>query len=206
MKVGGLTETVDVLGESPLVDVTSSATDNKPVAGHPVQLPDPLRQRRDRAAQLRCPASTTSRPTAATPIVRQRAPDRRRRHPRPLRRHGLDLLQLQHRRGGAGGRRRRARRVRSVLGRRDQHRHQVGRQPLLGPVRRHLHERRPGRQQHQPTRSRSRTHAQRPRQDDAAARHHHPALGPIIKDKLFFFASAQRYHLEQDPSGPRHAA
>ncbi len=28
MKVGGLTETVDVLGESPLVDVTSSATDN----------------------------------------------------------------------------------------------------------------------------------------------------------------------------------
>lgn len=29
MKVGGLSETVDVLGESPLVDVTSSATDNK---------------------------------------------------------------------------------------------------------------------------------------------------------------------------------
>ena len=28
MKVGGLTETVDVLGESPLVDVTSSSTDN----------------------------------------------------------------------------------------------------------------------------------------------------------------------------------
>ena len=26
--------------------------------------------------------------------------------------------------------------------------------------------------------------------------------GPIIKDKLFFFMSAQRYHLKQDPSGP----
>jgi hypothetical protein len=27
--------------------------------------------------------------------------------------------------------------------------------------------------------------------------------GPIIRDKLFFFASAQRYHLEYDPFGPR---
>jgi hypothetical protein len=26
--------------------------------------------------------------------------------------------------------------------------------------------------------------------------------GPIIKDKLFFFLSAQRYHLQQNPSGP----
>jgi hypothetical protein len=27
--------------------------------------------------------------------------------------------------------------------------------------------------------------------------------GPIRKDKLFFFASAQRYHVERDPNGPR---
>src|SRR5262249_3283635 len=27
--------------------------------------------------------------------------------------------------------------------------------------------------------------------------------GPIIKDKLFFFASAQRYQNDQDPIGPR---
>jgi len=27
--------------------------------------------------------------------------------------------------------------------------------------------------------------------------------GPIIKDKLFFFVSAQRYHLQTDPTGPR---
>ena len=27
--------------------------------------------------------------------------------------------------------------------------------------------------------------------------------GPLIKDKLFFFVSAQRYHLQTDPTGPR---
>ncbi len=30
--------------------------------------------------------------------------------------------------------------------------------------------------------------------------------GPLVKDKLFFFLSAQRYHKEEDPTGPRHAS
>ena len=117
LKVGGKEESIEVLGESPVVDVTSSATNNNLSQDLLFNIPDPLRERRDRPAQLRCPASTTAPPTAATP-VRQRAADRRRGHARPVRRHGLDLLQLQHRPGSAGPGHRRTRRVRRLHGRR----------------------------------------------------------------------------------------
>ena len=61
----------------------------------------------------------------------QLAADRRRRHPRPERRHRLDLLQLQHRRGVPVPGARRAGRIRRLHRRGGQHHHQVGRQPLL---------------------------------------------------------------------------
>ncbi len=62
--------------------------------------------------------------------LRQRAADRRRRHARPERRHGLDLLQLQHRRGIPVPGPRRAGGIRRLHRRGRQHDHQVGRQPL----------------------------------------------------------------------------
>ena len=62
-----MSETVDVLGESPLVDVTSSATDNNLSQDILFNFPIRYGNVATDAAQQRCPASTPSRRTAATP-------------------------------------------------------------------------------------------------------------------------------------------
>ena len=83
--VGGVTETVDVVGESPVVDVTSSSTDNtlsqdmlfnlpirpdNAATGH-AQLPprhqQRLRLRRQRGLRQRASSSTASTPATPTP-------------------------------------------------------------------------------------------------------------------------------------------
>ena len=50
--VGGVTETVDVVGESPVVDASSSSTDNALSQDMLLQPADPAHERRDRHAQL----------------------------------------------------------------------------------------------------------------------------------------------------------
>ena len=58
--VGGLTESVDVVGESPVVDVCLERHRQHALPGHAVQPADPAHQRRDRACSTTCPASTTA--------------------------------------------------------------------------------------------------------------------------------------------------
>ena len=70
---------------------------------------------------------------------------------------------------------RRPGRVRLVPGRGGQHHHEVGREPLLRPVRRLLHEGQPPGQQHQPGDHRRQPLAGRPRQGPTAAGPHRPA-------------------------------
>ncbi len=163
MKVGGLSESVDVLGESPLVDVTSSSTDNSLT--------------RTSCSTSRS-ATATSRPALLNnlPGVNgQSAYGGDASSGNALLIDGVDtrdpsggtawtfynfniVEEVQAVGIGAPGR------VRRLLRRGDQHPHQVGRQPLLGPVRRHLHERAAWRATTSATRSSGRT----PRSADPA--------------------------------------
>ena len=157
LKVGGLTETVDVVGESPVVDITSSATDNN-------ALPGP-------ALQHARSATATPRPTCSTTLpginngsayggdadsgnallidgVDTRDPDGR---------HGLDLLQLQHRRGGPGRRPRRPAEYGSFTGAVVNTITKSGGNRYAGLFDVNYTNERPRRQQHRATRSRRRT-------------------------------------------------
>ena len=62
-----MSESVDVLGESPLVDVSSSSTDNALNQDMLFNLPIRYGNVATTLLNYACPASTTSRPTAATP-------------------------------------------------------------------------------------------------------------------------------------------
>ena len=146
LKVGGLTESLVVVGEAPVVDTTSSATNNQLSPGPALQHADPPGQHRHQPAELR-PRHQRQRGLRRRRQLGQRPADRRRGHPRSFGRHGLDLLQLQHRGGGAVHGHRRPRGVRRLHRRHREHHHQVGRQPVLGPVRRDLHEEQPRQQE-----------------------------------------------------------
>ena len=113
LKVGGMSETLDVVGEAPVVDTTSSATNNAALAGPALQHAHPPGQHRDQPPELR-PRHQRQRRLRRRRRLRQRPPHRRRGHPRSFGRHGLDLLQLQHRGGGAVHRHRRSRGVRRL--------------------------------------------------------------------------------------------
>ncbi len=70
--VGAMTESVDVVGEAPVVDATLERDREQPLAGHAVQPADPADERRHGPAQLPARASTTARPSAATPTTATR--------------------------------------------------------------------------------------------------------------------------------------
>ena len=114
----------------------------------------------------------------------------------------VDLLQLQRRRGIPVPGPRRAGGIRRLHRRGGQHDHQVGRQPVQRPVRLLRHEQEPGQQQ----RHRRRSSTANPTLADPAKTTKYADIttqfgGPIKQNKLFFFASAQRFLLETDPTG-----
>ena len=140
MKVGGLTETVYVPGDSPLVDVTSSSTDNGlnqyllfnfpirygNVAGQPAQQPAGYRQ----PVGLRRRMSSSGN---ALLIHGVDTPDPSGRTPWTF--YNFNIVEEVQAIGiGAPGR------VRGVLRRGDEYAHQVRRQPRLGSLRRHVHQ------------------------------------------------------------------
>ena len=132
MKVGGLAENVTVVGDTPVVDVKSSATET--TISQSLLFSAPITRTAINVHQLR------ARHQQQLGVRRRRrlgqlAPDRRRRHARSGGRHRLDLLQLQHGRGVPVPGPRRAGGVRRLHRRGRQHDHQVGRQPVLRPVR-----------------------------------------------------------------------
>ena len=135
----------------------------------------------------------------------QRAAARRRRHPRPRGRLGLDLLQLQHRRGGPGERPRRPRRVRRLHRRGGQHRSPSrAATATRGLFDVYYTNEQPRGRQRQPTRSSRRTPRWRTRPRPTSGSTSPPSsAGPIVKDKLFFFLSAQRYHRDAGPDRAR---
>ena len=154
--VGGKTENIEVIGEAPMIDATSSSTDNSLSQDMLFNLPIRPDERRDRHAEL--PAGHQQRLGLRRQLrLRERAADRRRRHARPRRRLVLGVLQLQPDGRGPGRRPGRQRRVRLVHGRRREHDHEVGRQPLHGPVRRLLDEGLALERQHQARSTCSRT-------------------------------------------------
>ena len=124
-----MSETLDVIGEAPVVDTTSSATNNQ--LSQDLLFNMPIPRTGDQPAELR-PRHQRQLGLRRRRQLRQRAAHRRRGHPRSLGRHGLDLLQLQHRRGGPVHGHRRPRGVRRLHGRDREHHHQVGRQPVRG--------------------------------------------------------------------------
>jgi hypothetical protein len=66
LKVGGVTETIDVVGEAPVVDTASSATNNN--LSQDLLFNMPIRQGNTATNLLNfTPASTTARPSAAMP-------------------------------------------------------------------------------------------------------------------------------------------
>ena len=126
---------------------------HQPVAGPPVQHAARLRQHGNVDHGLLA-GHQQRRGVRVGGRLRQRAHARRRGHTRPGPGRGVDVLQLQHRRRGPGRRPRSARGVRRLHRRGGQLDHQVGRQPLLLPDRREVHERRASRAT---TRARSRS-------------------------------------------------
>ena len=127
--VGGVTETVEVVGESPVVD-RLERDQQRSVPGNALQPADPstnvatdlldflpgIHQGSaygDNATTANACSSTASRPATPSGLL-------------------LGLLQLQPDGGGPGGRPRRPRRIRLLHRRGRQHHHQVGWQPFTG--------------------------------------------------------------------------
>ena len=170
MKVGGLAENVTVVGDyagrgrqeqrDRDDDLAVAALQR---ADHPDRdQRDQLRARREQQLGVRWRRR-----------LGQLAPDRRRRHARSERRHGLDLLQLQHGRGVPVPGPWRAGRIRRLHRRGGQHHHEVRRQPVLRAVRLLRHAARASAATTSPRRSPRRTPAspiRRPRRNTPTSR------------------------------------
>ena len=156
---------------------------------------------RDQRAQLRARHQQQLRLRRRRGL-RQRAAHRRRRYARPERRHRLDVLQLQHGRGVPVPGARRAGGIRRLHRRGGQHHHQVGRQPLLRPVRLLRHQLEPGQQQRlrddRGGRTRTSPIRRRPRSTPTSRP---SSAGRSSRTSCSSSCSAQRFLLETDPSG-----
>ena len=130
LSVASVSETVQVTGETPVVDIKSSASNT--------QLTDALLQNlptgRFQPDIINLTPGVNSQRRVRRLAELQRAADGRRRRQRPGRRHALVVLQLQLGRADAGRRARRQRRVRRVHRRRRQQHHPLRQQQVHGLV------------------------------------------------------------------------
>ena len=196
LSVASVSETVQVVGETPVVDIKSSASNT--------QLTDAVLQNlptgRFQPDIINLTPGVTTNVAYGGVAELERAADGRRRRQRSGGRHALVVLQLQLGRADPGRRARRQRRVRRVHRRRRQQHHPLRQQQVHGLVE-YLTERKNWVGDNTTSLSAALQKTFTPREINSYWDTTGQVGFPIVKDKLFLFSGVQYFNRADRPAG-----